>query len=150
MISSLRELLVEYVEKSAKFKVIWDLTSGVRRKELGSTIDFLVNKFGKDIKLAVRADMFNKVGGEGFAQTFVEFHLKDKIPYNDRGIKIARIKDFTRDYFAIRSFTKDAVESGWGVEFSPRLDARDLRKVQYSLSRAVFIGYSDVQTEGKE
>jgi len=149
LITSLKDIMLGYMDRSAKFKVVWDMSSGLRKKELGSTIDIITNRFGKDIKLAVRADMFNKVGGEGFAQSFVEFRLKDRVPGNDRGIKIARIKDITRDYFAIRTFAKQAVENGWGVEYSPRYEGHDLRKIQYSLSRAMYIGYLDAVGEDK-
>lgn len=143
VIAELKPLLFQYIEKSAKFRIVWDFSSGIRRKELGGLIDGIVGHFGSDVKMALRADMFAKVGGEGFAQSFVEFRLQDKIPTNERGVKIARIKDYTKDYFVVREFTKMAVSSGWGVEVAPRFDTRDLKKIQYSLSRSLYMGYCD-------
>jgi len=144
MLQKLREVLFWCVERGMKFRIVWDLCSGLRKRELESMIDALVGRFGHDISLAVSPECINKVGGEGFSHIFKEFKDKADIPENERGVKIARYQG-KADYYGLRSFTRRAATSGWGTEYLYLNPNKHLRKIRYSLSRALYQGYQDTK-----
>lgn len=141
-----KDILLWYMERSEKFRVVWDLTSGFREKERSALVDSVSGRFGNDLSLVVSETMFDKLGGEGFSYFRKSFKLKDTVPQNDRGVKIASCLPSQTDYASLRQFAGGAVKSGWGVEFiCTDNDRRSLRNVRYSFGRALYQGYCDVQ-----
>lgn len=140
-----KDALLWYMERSEKFRVVWDLTSGFRDKDRSALVDSVSGRFGANLPLIVSETMFNKLGGEGFSYCRKGFKLKDTVPQNDRGVKIASCLSSQADYFSLRQFARGAVKSGWGVEFICADNGRSLRNIRYSFGRALYQGYCDVQ-----
>jgi len=139
-----KNALLWYMERSKKFRIVWDLSSGLRDKEISSFVDSATGQFGRDIPLMVSKNMFGRLGGEGFSYFKKEFELKEAIPQNERGVKIASCVSSKADFFALRQFAGRAVESGWGVEYVCDDPGRSLRDIRYSFGRALYQGYLDV------
>jgi hypothetical protein len=142
-----KNALLWYMEKSKKFRIVWDLSSGLRDKEMNSFVDSAVGRFGRDIPLVVSKNVFGKLGGEGFSYFKKEFELKEVIPQNERGIKIASYSSGKADYYALRRFAEQAVESGWGVEYICTDPGRSLHNIRYSFGRALYQGYLDARSK---
>jgi len=140
-----KDILLWYMEKSEKFRVVWDLSSGFRNKERSALVDSIVGRFGKNLPLVVSENLFGKLGGEGFSYFREAFKLKETVPQNERGVKIASCLSPQVDYYSLRQFARKAVESGWGAEFVCGNTHKSLRNVRYSFGRALYQGYDDVQ-----
>ncbi|MBA7651332.1 hypothetical protein ES703_59151 [subsurface metagenome] len=142
-----KSALLWYMERSKKFRIVWDLSSGLRDKEISSFVDSAVGRFGRDIPLVVSKNMFGKLGGEGFSYFKKEFELKEAIPQNERGVKIASCSSDKADYYALRRFADQAVRSGWGAEYICIDPGRSLRNIRYSFGRALYQGYRDARSK---
>jgi len=140
-----KNALLWYMEKSKKFRIVWDLSSGLRDREMSSFVDSVTGRFGRDIPLVVSENMFDKIGGEGFSYFKKGFELKEAIPQNERGVKIASCVSDRADYYALRRFAGQAVKSGWGVEHVCADPGRSLRNIRYSFGRALYQGYMDIR-----
>ena len=140
-----KDILWEFVELGKKYKVIWDFTSGLRKKELAGLLDSVWNRFKEDVSYAVFPDLVDKVGGEGFSYIIEEYKQKGTPPVNDKGIKIAKMAHPAMNFYTVRSFTRRAVESNWGVELSIPVPFKQLRNFKYSLGRAIIRGYADAK-----
>jgi len=148
LVKGLRGLLFDFIRRSMKYNVIWDVSVGLGKRELGALIDSLVGTFGNQISLVVPVGAKKKVGGEGFAYSIKAYKKAEEIPLNERGIKIARI-DNCCDYYSLRKFVQGAVQMNHGVEYIMETRERSLRRVKYSVSRALYSGYADAVC-GKE
>lgn len=138
-----KDILWEFVERGKRYNIVWDFTSGLRQKELGGLLDSVWNKFREDVVYSVFPTMVDRIGGEGFSYIFQEYSIKDIPPQNDRGIKVARLNKLPPSFYSVRSFSKRAVESGWGVELVTEVPFRQLRNFKYSLCKAMVRGYFD-------
>jgi len=140
-----KELLWDFVERSKRHDVIWDFTTGLRKKELGGLLDSVWNNFREDISYAVFPDMVDRIGGEGFSYIFEEFSVRGTPSTNDRGLKVARLEKFQSSFYSVRSFSKRAVENGWGTELAMDVPFRQLRSFKFSLGKALVKGYFDAK-----
>jgi hypothetical protein len=134
-----KNALLWYME----FRVVWDLSSGLRDKERSSFVDSITGRFDRDVPLVVSKNMFNKVGGEGFSYFKKEFKIKEAIPENEKGVKIASCVSDKADYYILRRFTERAAKAGWGAEYVCANPGRSLRNIRYSFGRALYQGYMD-------
>lgn len=141
----LKPVLWEAMENGKKFKLVWDFSEGLRKKELGGFVDAAVQRFGNDIPLVIRDDMVNKVGGEGFSYSFHNVKMKDPINPNERGIKILRVKEAISDFYLLTKFVSRAVQNGYGVEYVFYPKTYSLHKMHYSISRSLYKGYEDAK-----
>lgn len=141
-VKKLRDSLFWLMERAMKFRIVWDLCEGLRRKELEATVDAILGRFKQDVHLAVASSCFQRIGGEGFSYNFREFKETSEISPNEKGVKIAQYRG-RPDYFAVRKFSEKAARLNWGTEYTFRPFGNHLRKVQYSLSRALSHGYED-------
>lgn len=141
-----KNALLWYMERSKKFRIVWDLSSGLRDREISSFVDSALGRFGRDMSLVVSKNMFEKLGGEGFSYFKKEFELKEDIPQNERGVKVASCVSDKADYYALRRFAERATKSGWGAEYVCVDSGRSLRNIQYSFGRALYRGYLDAQS----
>jgi hypothetical protein len=143
LLKQLRELLFVYAERMLKFNLVWDVSFGFRKKDQGSILDSLINRFHKDLRLAVSSDMIEKVGGEGFGVLVASPRVDEILTKNEKGEKIARLKDRNLDFYALRSFTERAASANWGVEYVWKSIISRAKEIRYSLSRALYQGYED-------
>lgn len=142
-----KEILWEFVDRGKKFNIVWDFTSGLRAKELGSLLDSVWNKFKEEVDYAVLPSMIGKVGGEGFAHVIEDYEPKETPSLNDKGIKIARLTSPSINLLALRSFTSRSVENNWGVELAVDVPFKQMRNFKYSLVRALHQGYKDARND---
>lgn len=144
LVKKLKETLLGFMDRSKKFRIVWDFSSGLREKELGGLVDSVVSRFERDIPLMVSSQMYNRLGGEGFCHGVESFGLEEAIPLNEKGVKIARLKgERAPDFYTLRVFSQKAREAGWGTECVYPFSGKSLRLVPYSLSRALYRGYCD-------
>jgi len=141
----LKPVLWDAMELGKKFKLVWDFSEGLRKKELGSFVDAAVKRFGNDIPLVVRDDMVQKVGGEGFSYSFQNVKMADSISPNERGVKVLRVREAISDFALFRKFVTRAVSNGYGVEYVFYPKTTNLHRMHYSMSRSLFKGYEDAQ-----
>lgn len=146
-LEKLKPILWDGMERCKKFKIVWDFSEGLRKKELGGFIDGSMSRFGNDVPLVVHPDMYDRVGGEGYSHSFLNVKLSDTLNPNEKGVKIARIRDTNVDFFALRRFVACAVEMGYGVEYLSYPRTYNLHRMHYSISRALYLGYVDGKEE---
>lgn len=144
-LEKLKPILWEIIERSSKFRLVWDFSEGLRRKELSGFVDSTVHRFKNDVPLVVRKDMIAKVGGEGFSHQFENVRLNVKLNPNEKGTKILRLRESVSDFYVLRQFVSEAVKNGYGVEYVYYPKAKSLHNMHYSLSRALFLGYTDAK-----
>lgn len=140
-----KEVLWQFVDLGKKYNIVWDFTAGLRAKELGGLVDSVWQHFGEDTHYAVFPDIVDKVGGEGFSYLIKNFHYKETPPENDRGVKIARLVNSSTNFYNLRMFAKEAVLNNWGVELCVDAPFKQLRRVKYSLGKALIQGYKDAR-----
>jgi len=137
LVKELRKSLTDFAKRFQKYGVIYDFSSGLRKRELMSCVDYLLNRV--KVFPIVPEDMVAQVGGEGFCGV-VSYQSIDDLSLNERGIKIYRTNTF--DFFTLRTMTTKAVKKRWGVEFCIPF-IRNLRRFKYSLAKALYQGYAD-------
>jgi len=147
-LKEIRGLLFEFIKRSKKFNIVWDLSQGLRNRELEALVDSVAQGFKNELALVVPPGKEAKVGGEGFAFSISPYKDAKDIPLNERGIKIARIEKHC-DYYELRKFVQQAVQMNHGVEYIVSSNERTLRRMKYSISRALYSGYFDA-VSGKE
>jgi hypothetical protein len=140
-----KEILWQFVDLGKKYNVVWDFTSGLRAKELGGLVDSVWGHFKEDARYAVFSDMVDKVGGEGFSYLIKKFHYKETPPENEKGVKIARLAQSSSNFYNLRVFAERAVVNNWGVELCVDAPFRQLRRIKYSLGKALVQGYKDAR-----
>lgn len=144
LLDSLKQVVWSVMERSRRFRVVWDFTEGLRSKELGGFVDGASRRFGDDIQLAVRRDMYDKIGGEGFSHTFIKWRKGEELPANEKGVKILRIDNGMSDFYTLRKFVQRVCQKGYGVEIIHTYDKKQsLHRLKYSVGRALSVGYYD-------
>lgn len=143
-----KEVLWQFVDMGKKYNIVWDFTSGLRAKELGGLVDSVWGHFQEDVKYAVFDNMVERVGGEGFSYLIKNFNYKETPPENEKGVKIARLSQLSTNFYTLRMFANRAVLNNWGVELCTEVPFRQLRRIKYSLGKALVQGYKDAR-DGK-
>ena len=149
MLPQFKEVLWAMMDRMQKFHVVWDLSDGLRKRELSSLVDSVINRYGTSLPMVVRKDMIDKLGGEGFAQVIQSARLSETPSRNERGVKIIRIKEHVRDFYLLRRFVDRMVELGYGIEYVYVPSGHNLHKEHFSMSRALYLGYVDSMGEAR-
>jgi hypothetical protein len=142
-LEKLKPVLWDIMERGKKFKIVWDFSEGLRRKELRGLVDSAVSRFGNDVSFVVTPDMYERVGGEGYSYTFLGVKMGAVLNPNEKGVKIVRLREPSVDFNTLHDFVGRAVEMGYGVEYICYPRTYNLHKLHYSMSRALYQGYRD-------
>lgn len=147
LLEKLKPVLWEMMKRGSKFRLVWDFSEGLRKKELGSFVDSMLHRFSNDIPVVLQNNMVDKVGGEGYSYQFFNVKRGDSLELNEKGIKIARVQEKISDFYQLRRFVVNAVKSNYGVEYVYYPKAKSLHDMHFSLSRALYLGYEDANKE---
>jgi len=148
LIQDLKKALLFVMEKEKKFRIVWDLSTGLRKREQESLVDSVFHKLGREVPLVVSQNCFSKLGGEGFCYYIQKVKQEEIVPQNEKGVKVAQFSGKSPDFYSLRSFSQRMTKLNWGVEYvCPVEKGVNLKKLQYSLGKALSQGYFDVERD---
>lgn len=151
-----RQLILNFIERCKKYRIVWDFSSGLRQKELGGMIDSVVGRFNQSVTLIVPSKYRERSGGEGLSGQLQLFNCAEDIPENERGYKIAQMpvpKSYSAvvrgkrvnlpdvNFFSVQSFVEQAARVGWGSEVCLDIPHHCARRFRFSVLKAFYKGY---------